>query len=234
MKRDSAWAGFTVVCMASGPSLTPEDAELVREWRDAGAARAVVVTNSTCFMAPWADALVAWDSKWWRTYLKDLGDQFAGNRFTGSYAASTFKAQKLIHPFQSYGNTGAAAISLALWRGAARVILLGYDCQKTDGKTHHHGSHPAGMSDAASIEKWPAKFQRLSERAEGKVVNCSRVTALRCFPMASLEIELDQCRVLQMEEPRLPGHVHIGARQHPAPDGGAALPGSAPVHLHHG
>jgi hypothetical protein len=137
-------------------------------------------------------------------------------------------------PFMGYGNTGAAAIALALWRGAARVVMLGYDCQKTGGKTHHFGSHPAGMSDADSIDKWPARFERLALKTGDKVVNCSRVTALTCFPMARLENELAEHSDVQVEDAGLPGDLHVGACEHPAEDGGEALPGPAPVHLHHG
>lgn len=175
------------MCLASGPSLTAEDIELIRNWRSSGDARAVAVANSTVFAAPWADALVVWDSKWWREYHAQVDSVFAGERFSGSYAASTWKAQRLIAPFQGYGNTGAAAVSLALWRVADKVVMVGYDCQFTGGKTHHHGSHPKGMSDAATIAKWPKKFEALAKDAGGKVVNCSRVSALTCFPMARLE-----------------------------------------------
>lgn len=187
MTRNRKWRDFTVVCMASGPSLTSEDMEAVRAWRDAGDARAVVVTNTTAFSAPWTDAMVALDMKWWKEYGKRARAEFPGERLTTSYCASLYGAKKLQTPFLSYGNTGAAAVSLALQRGAARVILLGYDCQRTDGKTHHHGSHPAGLSDAATIDKWPARFEALAQRAGDRVVNCSRVTALKCFPMARLE-----------------------------------------------
>lgn len=188
MKQDAKWRDFTVVCLASGPSLTPDDLERVRAWRAEAPRRAVVVTNTTAFSAPWADAVVAWDSKWWRKYAGRIWEEFHGERFTTSTLAPTFKAHRLAAPFHGYGNSGAGAISLALWRGAARVLMLGYDCQRTDGQTHHHGDHPEGMSNAATIDRWPDRFAALAQRAaKGRVINCSRTTALTCFPRANLE-----------------------------------------------
>ena len=52
------------VCIASGPSLTPEDVQAVKEWRDAGKGK-VIVVNTTFRAAPWADAMFAMDAKWW-------------------------------------------------------------------------------------------------------------------------------------------------------------------------
>lgn len=203
MKKDAKWRDFTVVCIASGPSLTPEDIESVRQWRAGRAGRAVVTTNTTVFSVPWADVLVAWDGKWWKTYIARVNEEFKGERWTGSHSNEKYQAQRFTGPFRAHGNSGAAAVSLALWRGAGRVLMLGYDCQKTDGKTHHHGSHPEGMSDAATIEKWPDRFKALAQRSGGKVLNCSRVTALTCFPMARLEDELDES-IAKTSPPRAP------------------------------
>jgi hypothetical protein len=179
-----AWPGSTVVCMASGPSLTVEDAELVREWGGR-----VIVTNTTCRMAPWADALVAWDGKWWDQHSEDVA-AFRGLKFGMHSSVAKHGATVLRHPFNGYGNSGAAAISLALWAGAAKVVLLGYDCQRVNGEAHWHGAHPKGLSDAASIADWPRRFAKVARVAEGRVVNCSRSTILTCFPTGELRDHL--------------------------------------------
>lgn len=100
----------------------------------------------------------------------------------------------LVHkPFRAFGNSGAGAIALAAKAGATRVVLLGYDCQVTDGKVHHHGDHPAGLGNAGSMPKWPDQFKRLAATLAGvEVVNCSRQTALRVFPRMALEDALCQ------------------------------------------
>lgn len=56
--------GETVVCIASGPSLTPEICGRIREAQIAGKCR-VIVVNSSCTLAPWADVLFFTDSGWY-------------------------------------------------------------------------------------------------------------------------------------------------------------------------
>lgn len=87
------------------------------------------------------------------------------------------------------GSGAAAAISLAAHRGASTIILLGYDCQYTDGKRHWHGDHPRGMGNAGSIVKWMRGFEELAtalEKAGVRVLNATRETALTCWPRTSL------------------------------------------------
>lgn len=65
--------GETVVCIASGPSLTPEICARVCAAQLAGKCR-VIVVNSSCALAPWADVLYFTDSGWYsdrRGLVKD-------------------------------------------------------------------------------------------------------------------------------------------------------------------
>ena len=52
------WPGSTIVCIASGPSLTLGDVE-------ACAGSAVLTVNDGYRFAPWADVLFSADVKWW-------------------------------------------------------------------------------------------------------------------------------------------------------------------------
>lgn len=185
------WHGFDVVCIASGPSATADDVETVRIWRHAADSRRVVVVNTTYQIAPWADVLFAMDHKWWthpdhRLPVRDFG----GDKFSCSMSAAG--VVKMQPPFQHFGNSGAAAISLAYVFGARRILLLGYDAQRTGGRVHHHGDHPKGLGNAGSMNKWPAQFQRCAAYVGVPVINCSRATALTCFPRGDLETELER------------------------------------------
>src|SRR5690348_256930 len=55
------WTGSHVVCIASGPSLTADQCEQVRKWRQEETQeqekRRVIVVNTTYQIALWADAL---------------------------------------------------------------------------------------------------------------------------------------------------------------------------------
>lgn len=182
-------AGGSVVCLASGPSLTPEDVELVRAWRFAAPGRAVIVANNTASAAPWADALFAMDRAWWDAYRKDLSD-FQGQRFSTSVLPSSFGVVWLrAGTIASPGVSGGGCIALAARAGAKRIGLLGYDCQHTGGRAHWHADHGGKLGNAKTVAKWPARFRVLAARIGNKasIVNCSRETALDVFPRVALE-----------------------------------------------
>lgn len=88
-------------------------------------------------------------------------------------------------------NSGAGAIALAAQMGAERIVLLGYDAQKTGGRAHWHGDHPKGLGNAGTVAKWPEQFRAVIGSLRGaRVINASRATALTCFPRQSLEAAL--------------------------------------------
>ena len=179
------------VCLASGPSLTQEDVDLVKGWRDNTPDGFVIAANTTFRIAPWADAMFAMDPKWWKVHYREVCDVFEGERFTTATLDSRFALTRLDR-FSNYRNSGAACIALAAMKGADRIVMLGYDCMKDGDKAHWHGSHPAGMSDAKTVALWPVIFDRLAKdmRRKGvQVVNASRRTALKCFP----RMDLDEC-----------------------------------------
>jgi hypothetical protein len=185
------WKGGTVVVMASGPSLNVADVEMVRQWREAEPNRYVIVTNTTYQLALWADALFFHDMKWWKKFRDDVRKRFQGQLVT--VAPVNFKDVDCLRGWNSYGNSGAAAIALATLAGAERIILLGLDCQYTGGKRHWHGDHPPGLGNAKSLKKWPTGFKRLASHCKGQgveVINASRETALECFERQPLEAAL--------------------------------------------
>lgn len=182
------WTGRTVACLASGPSLNVVDCNVVRM-----KSLPTIVTNTTFKMAPWADVLFGFDGSWWREYRHQVDEIFPGERVTcSSSARSMGAAESLLYApwFANFSNSGASAISLAVACGASRIILLGYDCQMTGGQTHWHGDHPSSLSNAKSMKHWPRSFRNVGRYAKEhrcEVINCSRETALECFPCQPLE-----------------------------------------------
>jgi hypothetical protein len=176
------WKGRTVVCLASGPSLTQADVDLVRL-----SGHPTVVTNTTFRMAPWADMLFGFDARWWATkdpatgltHAQESARDFAGRRITKSQLGTT------------YGISGTCAIAMAVHGGAARIILLGFDSTfGPKGERHWHGNHPGGLGNCASIARWPGHFKRTKRMADAagvRILNCSRRTALDCFERVPLE-----------------------------------------------
>jgi hypothetical protein len=175
--------GKEVFCLASGPSLTEEDVELVRRWRNEN--RLVFVANTTYRIAPWADLLFAMDPGWWDVHKRDVRS-FDGDKYTSCAKMLAGVTRLPLHQFNNFGNSGAAIVMLASVGGASCVYLLGYDAKVTD-KTHWHGDHPKPLRNAPSADKWPAKFHNLSKSVRTKVINCSRDTAIDAFPRMRLE-----------------------------------------------
>lgn len=184
------WAGRTVVCIASGPSLTAEDCEKVRQ-----AGHPVVVTNTTFRLAPWADIVFGMDLSWWKEHHREVQSICTGRKLSTSLGARQFGAESLHQCpwFNRSLNSGEGAIIIAMAGDAERVVLLGYDCQLTGGKTHWHGDHPKGLGNGGSVKRWPKHFASVAKEATRRgipIENATRSTALKCFPLVELEAAL--------------------------------------------
>jgi hypothetical protein len=126
------------------------------------------------------------DKDWWSTYEKEVFRDFLG----AAFSCNKIKNVNFLENFEHFGNSGAACIILAIMAGAERVILLGFDCQKTNGQSHWHGDHPKNLGNANVIDKWHKRFKELSEKHPNIIFNASRSTALECFPKVKLEDEI--------------------------------------------
>lgn len=131
------------------------------------------------------------DEQWWRVHIEEVRGLFCGSLYSSNNLARKYGVMHLPPPFRPYGNSGAGAIAVASAGGASSVVLLGYDCQHTNGKRHWHGDHPPGTAGNAApktIARWPEQFKKLAcAIGSVEVVNCSRETALTVFPRARLE-----------------------------------------------
>lgn len=90
-RLDPIWRGQTVVCIATGPSLTPEQVALVERWRAAGGCRAIAI-NDAYLYAPWADALYFADVRWWQW-------QDEGRMRLGPLKMTSFEVQQRFREF---------------------------------------------------------------------------------------------------------------------------------------
>lgn len=178
------WAGREVAVLCSGPSLTEADARAVAHLPR-------VVTNTTFRIAPDADCLFAYDAAWWAAHSAEVNAIFSGRRYAYAYEARKYGAIPLDNTpnFRTFGNSGACAVALAALLGARRVLLLGADCFVGE-RAHWHGDHPKPLTNAGSWKVWPRQFKLAGDFARHnrtEVINCSRETALECFPRAKLE-----------------------------------------------
>lgn len=195
------WPGETVACIATGPSLTPEDVNYVR-----GMTR-VVAVNDSYRLAPWADVLYACDAKFWKWQYRDHKDaitSFAGLRYALQPESRRYPGVQVLRNTGTTGlerdpsglrtgrNSGYQAINLAKHLGAKRILLLGYDMSLGEGgKKHFFGDHPDHGRPPLTVFRrhFPSIAQPLKD-AGVEVLNCSRRSALTCFPKVTLEIAL--------------------------------------------
>lgn len=209
------WRGAHVVAIASGPSLTEDDAATVGAWREAAGrdldasgapdaaapARRVIAVNNAHRLATFADVVFAMDRKWWNTYAAELRDCTAERWTTNREAAKVYgmncvRAEagagmaKDQNSIRLGGNSGYQAVCLAILFGAARIVLLGYDMQNEGRRTHFFGNHPdLGNPLPDRFRHWHAEFHKLNrEKPAGvEILNATRRTALRAFPLVQLQ-----------------------------------------------
>ncbi len=195
--------GETIVCLGTGPSLCQEDIDACR-----GRARVVAVKNAID-RCSWADVLygAGGDGKgrpgpWWQQNGPRL-TSFAGLRFTLDPAAAPWASVLGMSPTMGIetnpamlavghftgNNSGAQAIGLATHLGAAKIVLLGYDAQPdSQGNDHWFGAHPW---DGYRLQygAWPDVFASIAAALTVlgvEIINASRVSALTCFPRATI------------------------------------------------
>lgn len=168
----------TWVIIASGESLTEADVERVRMGKVAGVVQGVIaVSNVGIDKAPWADALVSHDAKWWGAYGKAF--QFAGRKFCRTQLRGT---EQFLPSVLTGCNSGLMAMEVA-YRvfGAERIVLLGFDMHGS----HYFGKHPDGLVNTTDA-KWRRHISQFDGWRGCPVVNCTQGSALNCFPKAEL------------------------------------------------
>lgn len=200
-----SYYGLTIAVLASGPSMTEEDAIIASEkWT-------AIAVNKTYELVPYwnLDFIYSNDEDWYAsseafnrrpftiTALgysgKPLADELIKqNKFD---IVLPYKDKPHISVDPDYlswgGNSGYAAINFAYWLGAKRIIMLGFD-QSWDGdKPRWHGRHKEGLQNQKpGFHRWAVYFNQAAKdyAALGvEVINCSRRTTLECFPRMNLE-----------------------------------------------
>lgn len=195
--------GKTVVCIASGPSLSAADCALVEQ---SGAA--AIAVNSSYMLAPFADIFYAGDAQWWDSHYVNTASHDAE---LWSCSQSICDKHRDIQHFRvsqkNMGwNSGMRAIELAASMGADKILLLGYDASIKHG-VHWHGPHTKTENPCADrCRKWRDQFARVAANMKKngvQVINCSRYTELRCFPINRLEDELCLQHFLDDAHPKM-------------------------------
>ncbi len=212
------FAGQTVFCLASGPSLTQEIADQVK-------GRPTIVVNSSYLLAPWADVLFFTDNGWYLNHKKvveewprmvvtisrmakrELDDPKNGRAEPRILRTKMHGDPTVPHwppgmpktpGFPPVGsglvkqgrNSGNSAVALAVAMGAARIALLGYDCQVVNGREHHHNDYTGGRDLTIYATEFYKAFDGWREAGLNsgvEIVNCTHGSAIKEFPFVRLE-----------------------------------------------
>lgn len=183
----------TIVCIASGPSLTQEDVDFVK-----GKAF-VFVCNDGYRIAPWADLLYAADRAWWEYHLPLLNG-FQGEKWTCDKPIAEKHGLHYIgiknslifgknNSIANGSNSGFQLLNLAALQRPKRIVLLGYDMKETEEKSHWFGDHPGKIkrTSKSPYHKFIRAFNSAASEIDPQVINATRDTALTCFPRRPLE-----------------------------------------------
>ena len=201
------------VCVAGGPSLTREDVEYCRGkaavivvndgYRMAPWADYLYAADHRWWIStPNGEAEPNW---------RLSARTFRGERLTTDKGtADMFGLGYIPHqpgrglakpPFIHGTNGGIEAVSIAALKGARRILLLGYDMGAT-GSGHWFGDHPDAVTlpdgrverlttmDAHEFALARGEFAALAidlDAAGIEVINCTRTTALECFPRKPIQ-----------------------------------------------
>lgn len=164
----------------------------------------VIVVNESWRLAPWAHVLYACDPVWWGRRAPPA-DRFTGIRVTQDEGAARLHGLRKVTLTPGVhrilmrkagvigwgGNSGFHAVNIAAQAMPARICLVGFDYSAEHG-THWHGKHDKPLNNPlpSIMRTWA---QRLDSQAGVfaelgiQVVNCSPTSALKAYPVMTLE-----------------------------------------------
>ena len=143
------------------------------------------------------------DRNWWNEYSAELRalrgvELWTSNREAARVYRLNFVSAEIgagmpraaANSIKLGGHSGYQALQLAILFGAARVVLLGFDMRNDGARSHWHGNHKnLGNPMQNRFANWIRQFHKLNAEkpADLEIVNCTRQTALTCFPRHPLE-----------------------------------------------
>ena len=177
---DKRFIGLTVAIIASGPSLTQSDCDLVKQ-----AGIPAIAVNMSWKMAPFASIIYAGDFVFWEHYRHEI--TIDAERWTCcERAAKDYEINH--HKARGAYNSGLRAVELALEMGAAKILLLGFDASIKAGVHWHENYKKTKNPDALRCHKWVSQFDYLRGK---NIINCAPNSALTQFPKMTVKEALE-------------------------------------------
>lgn len=173
----------SVVVIGSGPSLSWQDCETVRQ-----SGLYTIAVNSSWKAARFCDVIYGGDPVWWDAYGHEI--DIAARRVCFMRQCSVRHGIECHGGGQSVLNSGMRSVQWAIKEGAKNIILLGFDCSVENGAHWHPDHDKTGNPDKAKAQQWMAHFAMLASEATAagvEIINASRATVLPYFKRMDLE-----------------------------------------------
>ena len=197
-KAPRIWPDSTVYIIGGGESLNKEkDLPLIHDKR-------VIGCNDAFLLGDWVDVCWFGDNRWWewnREKLRDFGGlkvcccSGLKNRIDLKLLSRNGNKSEGIgeNPYYVSWNrsTGASAINLAYHFGAKKIVLLGFDMKRVEGKDNWHDNHKIKHTKTTPpYNRYLQAFIAISKDAKTlgvEIINCSMDSAITQFDKVSLE-----------------------------------------------
>ena len=191
IKRD--WEGQTVAIIGGGPSL-PDPLKLPDDWK------VIAINEAGLTRFTESDVLFFGDFRWFdwnRQRMKYfLGREVISRGYDYMYPEHIKvclwdQAQPIHKSTNAIGGwcSGGSAIDLAYKRGAARIVLFGFDMHD-HGADNWHDKHPVRPSEGVRGDRFVPSIESAApvlKDAGVEVFNATPGSALKCFDFVEIE-----------------------------------------------
>lgn len=200
----SSWSkiisGHPAFILGNGPSLLDNDLSLLDGCFTVGINRAYKVYQSIILM--WQDENLYKDG--WEDILSSPAIKFCRKQINKENRFETFELitgnfRLTSDPSKLYGNgcSGVLGVELAVAMGASAVVLLGMDCEYSDGKTDFYGVNTDHTSH--STEGFHAGMRWVKKHCPVPVFNCSTAPYWKSANLMSVIQELKPIRLSRLQ-----------------------------------
>lgn len=211
------WEGETVAVIATGPSLTKSDLDLVSGLK-------CIAVNDAYLVAPWAKVLYAADERWWKWQADGRNKSWSwGQKFNQDgvrKAYREFQGQKVtiqhtqvfndpdVLVLENDGQDGLSerpdavrtgqhscyqAINIATLSGAKKILVLACDLRYVNNRSHAHNGHHPTVTDESAYRRYAKNFRTIEnplKKMGVEVVNCAPGSEVKSFRFSTVEKEL--------------------------------------------
>jgi len=172
----------------------------------------VIGINSAFLIGDWIDMVFFGDKRWFFDYRNRLAE-FPGLKVSchSHLGSDKYRSEHIKYLPRNKrrgisdnarsvswnANSGAAAISVAVWAGAVRIILLGFDMKLDDsGKQHWHGlyKNPKGTKPRSPknlpFDRHLVGFPIIAKEAQKRkveILNACPDSAIECFKKVTVK-----------------------------------------------